>query len=391
MNGTMKKWSTLFITAVLFMGTAVAQNQEVIFKGNAGSTKYDGYVVTLYRYDMADKELRVEGKIKDGKFEIKAPYNGPGQYLFQNGYELKAKGGYAPYAILVDKAGTVTINANMEALYKSSTSGSSAQSVKEEFDKTVEKKKKPFRDGLRKKYGAAMVDNPEAHMNSPKFQEFAKEWQDFEEVEGPKIETALLLGFAKRYPNSMAIAKLADDPSLDVDTQEKIYSLLSPENQSSRYGQKVVQVVQVTRKSSAGTKIPDFFLPKADGTPVSLKQMLQGKKYLFVDFWASWCGPCRAEFPGMKALYSQYKDKGFEVWGISTDSSKENWLSAIKQEDPTWPQVWEGGTPKEQKASGNLFYVPYLPSTYLLDAEGKILARDLRGEALEKKLKELFN
>lgn len=379
----------LFIVS-LTAWRAMAQEQQIIFKGDAGSTKYDGYSVTLFRYDMLDKDTSIEGKIKDGKFEIKAPYTGPGQYLFQNGYELKVKGGYKPYAILAEKAGTIQIKADMENLGKSTTSGSAPQSVKEEFEAAVAKKEKPFMDGLRKKYGAAMIDNPTEHVNEPKFNEMVAEWQNFQQIESPKINTAVLLEFAERYPKSMAIAKLANNGSVSLRDKEKVYTRLSADNKNNRYGKELGQMISVTKRSAIGTQIPDFSLPTADGKFMKLKDMLRGKKYLYIDFWASWCGPCRAEFPTLKALYAQFKDKGFGVWGISTDKSRDNWLWALKQEQPTWPQVWEGGTPKEQKASDNLFYVPYLPSTYLLDSDGRIVARDLRGEELTKKISELL-
>ncbi|GHE48070.1 TlpA family protein disulfide reductase [Sphingobacterium griseoflavum] len=391
MYRTKRKWNTGHLTVVLLLVALNVHSQDVIFKGNTGSNKYDGYSVILYHYDRSEKAVQAEGKIHDGKFEISAPYYGPGEYLFQNGYELALKRRPPAFAILVDKPGEVIIDANMEALNKSITSGSAPQLVKAEFEQALEKKKGTFWKQMRRKYGSAMVDDPETYEQDAKFPEFVQEWQNFEKQEAPKIKGAILLSFAKRYPNSMAIPRLANDHTLGADMQQQIYSLLGTENQLSRYGKKLLAAVRTTRMSAEGTKLPNFSLPRADGTSVSLDEMLQGKRYLLIDFWASWCAPCRAEFPGMKALYSRYKDRGFEIWGISTDNSKEKWLAALEQERPDWPQTWEGGIPPDKKASGNFFYVPYLPSTYLLDAQGKIVARDLRGQELEKKLSNLFN
>lgn len=390
MRKSIKKWMTVGLGCVLSL-SVVAQKQEVIFKGNAGSNKYDGHKITLYRYDMINEQIKMEAEIKNGLFEIRAPYTAPGKYQFQNGYELSVKGGYAPYMVLVDKPGTVHIVANMESLVNSTTKGSAAQAVVEAYDKLVDDKRKPFMDELKKKYGTAMVDHPEQHMDDPKIQELSKDWMAIENNEVPAFQKEALYAVAGKYKGSIAIPYLAKSSSFNVVDQEKVYNMMSSDNQKSRYGKELASTIEITKKSALGTKIVDFSLPTVEGKQVSLKEMLKGNKYLYIDFWASWCGPCRGEFPGMKTVYEQYKDKGFEIWGISTDASKEAWLGALKQENLTWPQVWEGGTPKEQKASGNLFYVPYLPSTYLLDSEGRILARDLRGEQLELKLKELLD
>lgn len=390
MRKSIKKWMTVCLSGILGV-SAMAQQQEVVFKGSTGSSKYDGYKVTLYRYDLIDEQIKVEAEIKNGQFEIRAPYTGPGKYQFQNGYELAMKGGYAPYMVLVDKPGVVQIAANMESLASSTTKGSPAQAVVEAHDKMVEERRKPFMDSLKKKYGTGMVENPEKHMDDPRIEEMGKEWMDFEKDKVPAFQKEALYAVAKTHKASMAIPYLAKGSDYDVADQEKIYAMMTAENKQSRYGKELANTIEITKKSTLGTKIADFSLPTMEGKQVSLKEMLKGKKYLYIDFWASWCGPCRGEFPGMKVVYEKYKDKGFEIWGISTDKSRESWLNALKQESLTWPQVWEGGTPNEQRASGNLFYVPYLPSTYLLDADGKILARDLRGKELEDKLKELLD
>ncbi len=135
-----------------------------------------------------------------------------------------------------------------------------------------------------------------------------------------------------------------------------------------------------------GSMAPDFSLPKADGTPFSLSK-LRGK-YVLVDFWASWCGPCRKENPQVVALYNKYKDKGFEILGVSLDEDKEAWLKAIEKDRLTWIHVSD--LKGWQNEAARLYNVNAIPMTYLIDPDGVIIAKGLRGPALEAKLQELL-
>ena len=135
-----------------------------------------------------------------------------------------------------------------------------------------------------------------------------------------------------------------------------------------------------------GAEAPVFAQNDTEGNPISLEDF-RGKVVL-LDFWASWCGPCRRENPNVVKVYDQYKDKGFEILGISLDKDKNRWLGAIEKDKLTWPQV------SDLKGWGNevgkMYGVSSIPHTVLIDEEGNILALKLRGEALEKKLEEIF-
>ncbi len=144
----------------------------------------------------------------------------------------------------------------------------------------------------------------------------------------------------------------------------------------------------VNRASSfmTGAVAPDFAQNDPDGNPIKLSE-LRGKVVL-VDFWASWCGPCRRENPNVVRMYNKYKDQGFEILGVSLDKRKDAWLKAIEKDQLTWPHVSDLRGWKNQVAQ--LYSVTSVPATILLDREGRIIARNLRGPALEAKVGEVL-
>lgn len=147
------------------------------------------------------------------------------------------------------------------------------------------------------------------------------------------------------------------------------------------------QQLDEMRALSVGQVAPDFELPNPEGKMVKLSD-LRGK-YVLIDFWAAWCKPCREENPNVVRLYNEYKDKGFEVFGVSLDRSKEDWVKAIKDDGLTWPQVSD--LKYFNSAAAELYKIDAIPATYMIDPDGKIIAKDLRGPSLENKLSELFD
>ncbi|MNQ36750.1 Thiol-disulfide oxidoreductase ResA [compost metagenome] len=164
--------------------------------------------------------------------------------------------------------------------------------------------------------------------------------------------------------------------------QKPIFEQFSETAKKSYYGQLVDKELNPT--SLIGTSVANFKLNDKDGKPVNVKEIVAGKKYILIDFWASWCAPCRKEIPNLKTAYSSYADQGFEILSISIDKDEKAWQKALAQENMQWPNLYDDD--KVSKA----FNVKTIPATYLVDSKGVIISDNLRGAALEEKLKELL-
>jgi peroxiredoxin len=143
---------------------------------------------------------------------------------------------------------------------------------------------------------------------------------------------------------------------------------------------------EILKRVAVGQKAPDFTLNDPEGNPVSLSS-LQGK-YVMIDFWASWCRPCRQENPNVVRMYNKYRDKGFEILGVSLDEDRNKWVKAIEDDQLTWTHVSD--LQRWGSAPGKLYGVNSIPHTVLIDPAGIIIANNLRGAALEQKLQEIL-
>lgn len=155
---------------------------------------------------------------------------------------------------------------------------------------------------------------------------------------------------------------------------------------SSLYTIKLKKMMDIWKKTAVGQIAIDFSQNDTTGTSVTLSS-LRGQ-YVLIDFWASWCGPCRAENPNVVKLYNELHDKGFEIIGVSFDTKRKNWLKAIGDDKLSWYQVSDLKGWKNEV--GGLYSVRSIPHTILLDKDGVIIAKNLRGEELREKLEELL-
>lgn len=149
----------------------------------------------------------------------------------------------------------------------------------------------------------------------------------------------------------------------------------------------VKQQLDEMRALSIGQPAPEISLPNPDGHTVNLSD-LRGN-YVLIDFWAAWCKPCREENPNVVRLYNEYNDRGFEVFGVSLDRTREAWLRGIQEDGLVWTQVSD--LQYFNSVAADTYQINAIPATYLIDPDGKIIAKDLRGSRLEDKLKELLD
>lgn len=199
--------------------------------------------------------------------------------------------------------------------------------------------------------------------------------------------------FIKKHPESLAGMDFLGrwiNPAENLADAKKYFDFLSPERQNSPAGRRYLDRIKRAGNVDLGAMAPDFVLPDSSGTLHKLSEF-RGK-YVLLDFWASWCAPCRNEIPNLINTYKQFREKKFEILGISLDGgnpdSKEKWLGAIKQDKVTWPQFSDLKGFSSNVAS--IYAVAAIPVNVLIDPSGKIIAKNLHGQQLNDFLKKLF-
>jgi peroxiredoxin len=173
----------------------------------------------------------------------------------------------------------------------------------------------------------------------------------------------------------------------DLEELEAMIVHFDPDVQTT-YSQAMLDRVSILRKVTVGRPFVEFEQAGPDGEMIALSELV-GVNYLLIDFWASWCAPCRQENPNIVAVYQDYKDKGFDVFGVSLDTSHEKWLEAIEADQLTWSHVSD--LAGWANAAGKLYGVQSIPHSVLLDTNGTIIAKNLRDEALRLKIAELLD
>jgi thiol-disulfide isomerase/thioredoxin len=202
------------------------------------------------------------------------------------------------------------------------------------------------------------------------------------------LQKAALIAQMEKNPASLAWIFFQDklDMTNDFAIIDKTESAMFKAYPENVFVQQYHQQVEVERKTAIGATAPEIALADTEGKIRKLSS-LKGKVVL-IDFWASWCGPCRKENPNVVAMYKKYHDKGFEIYSVSLDKERSSWIAAIAKDNLAWPD--HVSDLKYWKSAGAAAYgVTSIPFTVLVDKKGKIVAKKLRGEELESKVNEL--
>jgi len=289
------------------------------------------------------------------------------------------------FAMLVlDSADKVTVTGNIADLANSyKTEGSAETKLFQEYN-DIARSRDMRLDSLNKSFQLMMESNK---TDSKRMDSLSRLF------EGPynaivESSNAQLVDRIKK--NASMYSSIMAIQSLDPDKYADVFQILDAglskkfpnDNNIRMFHESVAKLLATT----VGQPAPDINLPSPEGKEIALSS-LKGKVVL-IDFWASWCGPCRKEMPNVVKAYAKYKGKGFEIYGVSLDQEKDKWVEAIAKDGITWPQVSD--LQYWNNSGARKYNVQSIPYTVLLDKEGKIIAKNLRGEELDKKLSEIL-
>ncbi|MCU7548997.1 AhpC/TSA family protein [Chitinophagaceae bacterium LB-8] len=369
----------LIALALLAPCALIAQQKEFSIKGKIGKVNAPATAYLTYR--QANSSVTDSSAVTNGVFEFKGAIDEPVQGVITLNYlGTGTKGKLVHRRPFYLEATRIKINSK-DSLTTAKISGK----INVDNEKLTQALK-PSSD----KMAAFMADYfalpPDKQKDSSVRAVLDKKYNAIDEE-----QKAAYVGFIKSHPNtivSLDALKRFGGATPDIAVVAPLFESFSESVKNSTAGKEYAVLLDKLNATSIGSMAPEFTQNDPSGNMVKLSSF-RGK-YLLVDFWASWCGPCRVENPNVVKAYAKYHEKGFEILGVSLDNEKgkENWIKAIEKDGLKWPQVSDLKYWNNEVAQ--LYAIRSIPQNFLLDPTGKIIAKNLRGEALEKKLAELF-
>ncbi|WP_428740446.1 redoxin domain-containing protein [Tenacibaculum sp.] len=197
------------------------------------------------------------------------------------------------------------------------------------------------------------------------------------------------MDFVKNNPNSILSAYTLSfySTTFGKAKTEELFNLFSPENKKSIYGKQIVNYLSLNKDPKIGEEFTDFEMKNQYGLKKRLSD-LRGK-IILLEFWSSWCGPCRQENPNLVKTYNKFKDKGFEIFAVSVDNNRSSWINAIETDSLSWVHV-NDHLKGDRNIASLIYGINSIPDNFLISTDGKIISRNLRGKELDKKLNQIF-
>jgi len=375
------QWGAKMLLSISLITLSASCNKtaenEFIITGKADGLK-DGTEVYIKKQDSTGLVNIDTVKVQGGKFEFEGNVTEPRIHFLQ----VKDVQGGFPFVL---ENGEIEISVNKDTIAKSKIKGTYSNdqlmTYSTEYDK-ISKKMRAYQEANMAKWQEAAATNDTVTRNA-----LIKGNKIYED-EFMKLMVNEIEKHPKSYLSLLFVGQMVNQPGQDPAKLKKYYEALDEKLKNTKEGKKVKKSIDGLSSTAIGSVAPDFTAPNPDGKMVSLKESLG--KVTIIDFWASWCGPCRAENPNVVALYNEFHPKGLNIIGVSFDKTGEaaKWKEAIAKDGLTWTQV--SNLKHWQDPIATLYGVQSIPATYLLDANGKIIAKDLRGEELKAKVASLL-
>jgi len=359
----------LFLGLITYSIISCAKPDKFVVNGELKG-KETGQI-QLMKY--ADGKWMVEDStnISKGKFQLKGKADLPEM-------RVVAMGPNQMIAQFFAENGTMTLEASTDSLGKGVVKGSKSNDEFSIYQQELFSLSKEAQ-GMQQRFQTAQSSGDQEGMKKAQI--------DYEAMSQNLAVYAK--NFIRTHKNSTVapmVALMQFGQTIKASEIDTLLAFLDPSVKASIYVGELKKIAAKMRGTEVGSMAPDFTLPTPDGGSFSLSST-RGK-YVIIDFWAAWCQPCRRENPNVVALYAKYKDKGFDIIGVSLDREKEAWVKAIADDQLVWHQVSE--LKFWQSEIAQKYGVSAIPCTFLLDKGGKIIAKNLRGEDLARKLEELM-
>ena len=363
----------LIIICIFAFASLLAKAQEDFVITGKFSNTIDGAKIALYYTNKDGKSVQDSARIKNGQFTIQGSIQAPTKvyiWMFPLKRDSLSKNANESQYFFLEKGNTTITGTNKISTAKIIGGKSQREYLLLQSETGALLKRMAELTELFKPAYAVKNDSV--------MKKISAEARPLME----KI-TSLQDAFILNHPDSHVSLDLLTEKTQVINTETFLpfYNALSKEVLNSPLGKKITAKLNTALKTASG-KVFDFTQPDDKGNPFTLSS-LKGK-YVLVDFWASWCAPCRQENPNLVKAYQQYKDKNFEIVSISLDDSKSAWLNAVKKDGLNWIHVsdlkgWKNDVAKEYGISA-------VPQNILVDPSGIIIGKNLRGEELAKKL-----